>query len=113
MTCVVTARWRSARLPRWGPATSRAGLRNAGAARIYEDLPALHGILYRGAHQGGESVAVFDRAGELHAKPGTPADGTALAGSLADRVMAALAAQARYPVWVPAAACGRCRAVGL
>ena len=56
---------------------------------------------------------MFDRAGELHAKPGTPADATALAGSLADRVIAALAAQARYPVWVSAAACGHCRAVGL
>ena len=47
---------------------------------IYEDLPALAGVVYRGAHQGGVSVAVWDRAGVLQARPGTPDDGEPLAG---------------------------------
>ena len=74
---------------------------------IYEDLPALAGVVYRGAHQGGVSVAVWDRAGVLHARPGTPDDGEPLAGPrLRTRVIAALARQGRSPVW--AADCPAC-----
>lgn len=80
---------------------------------IYEALRDLHGLMYRGAHQGGLSLAVWQRAGELHAKPGTPRGGAALAGPLADRVAVALARQGRYPVWINAADCPACRAAGL
>jgi hypothetical protein len=83
------------------------------ARAIYEDLPNLAGVLYRGAHQGGTSVAVWERAGELQTRPGIPADGQALSGPLAARVTVALARQGRRPVWIAAASCEDCRKAGL
>lgn len=80
---------------------------------IYEDLVDLAGVRYRGAHQGGLSVAVWDRAGELQLRPGTPAAGEALGGSLAGRVTAALGLQGRKPVWISATACEKCRQAGM
>lgn len=64
---------------------------------IYEDLPSLAGIRYRGAHQGGLAIAIWERAGLLRTELGTPGDGYALADPpLRDRVTVALAAQGRY-----------------
>lgn len=80
---------------------------------IYEDLPGLAGVLYRGAHQGGLSVAVWERAGELEVRPGMPADGLALNGPLRTRVTAALGRQGRHPVWISEAGCDDCRHAGL
>jgi hypothetical protein len=80
---------------------------------IYEDLRDLNGVQYRAAHQGGLSVAVWDRVGELHARPSTPAEGLALQGPLASRVTAALARQRRRPIWIDAADCQRCRKAGI
>ena len=80
---------------------------------IYEDLTELDGVQYRAAHQGGLSIAIWERVGELHVRPGTPVDGLALSGPLAARVTAALAGQGRRPVWVDAADCQRCRGAGL
>ena len=80
---------------------------------IYEDLPDLAGVKYRGAHQGGLSVAVWERAGEMQTRPGTPAAGEALGGPLAARVTVALALQGHRPVWIDAASCEDCRKAGL
>ena len=83
------------------------------ARAVYEDMPDLHGVVYRGAHQGGLSIAVWERAGVLVPRPGIPADGLTLAGSLASRVKVALAPQHRLPVYLTAAECEHCRKAGL
>jgi hypothetical protein len=88
-------------------------LTQAWARAIYEDLPDLRGVKYRGAHQGGVSIAVWERAGVLVPRPGTPADGVALVGPLAGRVKVALASQGRRPVHVTSADCDGCRKAGL
>jgi hypothetical protein len=80
---------------------------------IYEDVPDQAGILYRAAHQGGISIAAFERAGELVIRPGTLASGTPLSGPLACRVTVALASQGRKPKLITAAECEHCRTAGL
>jgi hypothetical protein len=80
------------------------------ARAIYEDYPAVTGIRYRAAHQGGIAIAVWDRAGALRVPPGTLAAPRALLdASMADRVLVALASQGRYPVRIAPSSCRRCR----
>jgi len=96
-----------------GSGDEQRTLTQAWARAIYEDLSGLHGVKYRGAHQGGVSVAVWERAGVLVPRPGTPFDGLRLSGALAGRVKLALASQGRRPVHVTAADCDACRRAGL
>ncbi len=81
---------------------------------IYERLPSLAGIRYRGAHQGGEAVAVWERAGILRVPAGatTNAGRALLEPGMEERVRVALAAQGRYPVRVTSSDCRRCREAG-
>lgn len=77
---------------------------------IYEQFPSLAGIRYRGSHQGGEAVAVWERAGTLRVPTGSSAGGHALLDPhMEPRVTVALADQGRYLVRVPAKDCPRCR----
>ena len=81
---------------------------------IYEQFPSLAGIRYRGAHQGGTAVAVWERAGILRASSATVAPGPALLDpGMKERVTVALAAQGRYPVRIAAADCRCCREASL
>ena len=87
---------------------------------IYEDLPTLAGVRYRGAHQSGISVAVWERAGSLLLEPtdasmtrfvGAFHDGLPLLGTeLRSRTSVALGAQGRYPVPISRQDCKRCQA---
>jgi hypothetical protein len=76
---------------------------------IYEDFPQLHGIRYRGAHQGGVCVVVWERSDALEVRPGTAAPGRQLLEpAMLDRVRVALSAQGRYPVAISSDDCPRC-----
>jgi hypothetical protein len=67
------------------------------ARAIYEDAPAASGVRYRGAHQGGIAVAIWDRAGELAVFPGMSDRGDPLMiPAMLSRIEVALAAQGRY-----------------
>jgi hypothetical protein len=78
------------------------------ARRIYEQYAHLDGIRYRGAHQGGESLVLWDRAPTLH----RPAGGDRRLWAVWPHVAVALAAQRRYPRRLAAAACATCRKAG-
>lgn len=85
------------------------------ARRIYEDLPRYQGVLYRGAHQGGLCIALWDRAPALDVHPTTPAP---LGDRLLDpgmdaRTRVALADQGRIMVRTQAERCAACREAGL
>ncbi len=79
------------------------------ARRIYEQYTGLHGIRYHAAHQGGEAVALWERAGALE----RPAGGDRRLWAIWTRVVVALAEQGRYPRRIPAADCPACVKVGL
>jgi hypothetical protein len=70
--------------------------------KIYEQYAGLHGISYSGAHQGGASVALWERAPALERPPG----GDRRLWAVWPHVVAALASQNRYPRRI--AACRRC-----
>jgi len=72
--------------------------------RIYEQYPTLDGIVYNGAHQGGESIALWDRAPELELRPG----GDSKLWTVWSRVVVALADQGRYPRRAAIEACLAC-----
>ncbi len=77
---------------------------------IYEQFPNLAGIRYRSAHQGGEAVAVWERAGILRVPPGTTVPTPALLDpGMEERVTVALESQGRYAVRISARDCPRCR----
>jgi hypothetical protein len=78
------------------------------ARRIYEQYAHLDGIHYRGAHQGGEAVALWDRAPALDRLSG----GDRTLWAVWPRVAVALAAQRRYPRRLGAADCGACHTAG-
>jgi hypothetical protein len=78
------------------------------ARRIYEQYPHLDGIHYRGAHQGGESIALWERAPALH----RPAGGDRRLWAVWPRVAVALAAQRRIPRRLGAADCIACHRAG-
>jgi hypothetical protein len=80
---------------------------------IYEDIESAHGILYRGAHQGGTAIAVWDRASDLISESGSRAPGYRLTRELFDRVTTALARQGRYPTEIAPSECRTCREAGL
>lgn len=76
--------------------------------RIYEQYSDLDGILYNAAHQGGESVVLWERAAALEVLPG----GDRKLWAVWAYVVAALAAQRRYPRRIAAADCNACRKAG-
>ena len=76
--------------------------------RIYEQYAELDGIVYHAAHQGGESVALWERARGLQPVPG----GDRKLWAVWRYVVDALAAQRRYPRRVAAAGCRGCRKAG-
>lgn len=79
---------------------------------IYEQFPSLAGIRYRGAHQGGAAVAVWERAGTLQVAPRSSTRGQALLEpGMGEHVTVALAAQGRYAVRIAVRDCPRCRQV--
>lgn len=79
---------------------------------IYEQFPSLAGVRYRSAHQGGEAVAVWGRAGILRVAPGTTVPTLALLDpGMEERVAVALESQGRYVVQISARDCPRCRDV--
>lgn len=73
--------------------------------RIYEQFPTLDGIVYNGAHQGGESIALWDRAPALERQPG----GDAKLWAVWPHVVVALAQQGRFPRRTATEACPTCR----
>jgi len=81
------------------------------ARAIYEDLPSFDGIRYRAAHQGGPSVAIWQRAAAL-APIGPPSGNRLLSRALRPYVEFALERQGRELVAVTAADCQRCKAAG-
>jgi hypothetical protein len=85
------------------------------AQRIYEDLPRFDGVLYRGAHQGGLCIALWDRAPALRVHPTTPSPlgDRLLDPGMDDRTQVALASQGRKMIRTAAARCSACRAAGL
>lgn len=81
------------------------------ARAIYEDLPGFSGIRYRAAHQGGEAIAIWDRAGAL--LPHGPAGGDQLIGlAMLPWVLDALERQRRNLHIVTASDCERCIKAG-
>ncbi|MBE2316661.1 RES domain-containing protein [Solirubrobacter sp. CPCC 204708] len=76
--------------------------------RIYEQYTHLAGIRYPGAHQGGESIALWDRAPALERLSG----GDRRLRAVWTRVAVALADQRRYPRRIDAAECAACTAAG-
>lgn len=90
----------------WGDEPRRRTQRSA--RRIYERYADLDGVRYRAAHQGGESLALWDRVHGL-------AGGAGLDRSLWSawsRLVAALAAQRRAPRRIPATDCATCQTAG-
>lgn len=76
--------------------------------RIYEQYTRLDGLRYNAAHQGGESIALWERA----ARPVRTAGGDRKLWAVWRRVTAALASQGRTPRRIAAANCQECRAGG-
>lgn len=74
---------------------------------IYEDLPRMHGIRYRSAHQGGLAVAAWERSAPLREVPDS--DRALLDSGMRDRVTVALAAQGRVLVEIGRDDCASCR----
>ncbi len=77
--------------------------------RIYEQYTELDGIWYRSGHQGGESVAVWDRAPHLE----RPEGGDRSLWAVWPYVHIALAGQRRQPRRIAAGDCATCRRYGL
>jgi hypothetical protein len=50
------------------------------ARAVYEDVPVAIGVRYRGAHQGGIAVAIWDRADQLDVFPEMTEHGDPLTG---------------------------------
>jgi len=90
----------------WGdeprPRTQRWG------RRIYEQYTHLDGILYLAAHQGGESIALWERAPHLEAAVG----GDRALWAVWRHVIVALARQGRTPRRISPAACEACHDAG-
>jgi hypothetical protein len=78
------------------------------ARKIYEQYTELDGIFYNAAHQGGESVVIWDRAPALERLPG----GDRRLWAVWAYVVAALALQHRYPRRITAATCRGCLRAG-
>jgi hypothetical protein len=76
--------------------------------RIYEQYEDLDGIRYHAAHQGGESVALWERAPAIAPVRG----GDRQLWAVLRYVTVALASQRRYPRPISAAACADCVAAG-
>ena len=76
--------------------------------RIYEQYRHLDGIRYRAAHQGGESIALWERARGLGSAPG----GDRRLWAVWNHVVVALAEQRRFPRRIAAADCDACRKAG-
>lgn len=76
--------------------------------RIYEQYPHLDGIHYRAAHQGGESIALWERAPEL----GRLLGGDRKLWAIWSWVVFALASQRRTARRIAPADCERCRQAG-
>lgn len=72
--------------------------------KLYEQYEALDGIVYSGAHQGGESVALWDRAPRIELQPG----GDSKLWAIWARVVVALAEQGRYPRRTAVEGCSAC-----
>jgi len=78
------------------------------ALAIYEDLPRYSGVLYRGAHQGGDCIALWERAG-----PFEILDDLDLIRKLRSRTIAALRKVRRAPLWIGTKECPDCERAGL
>ncbi len=78
------------------------------ARRIHEQYTDLDGVWYRSAHQGGESVALWERAPRLERAPG----GDRRLWAVWRHVQVALGGQRRLPRRIAAAACATCRRLG-
>jgi len=76
--------------------------------RIYEQYGHLDGILYHAAHQGGEAIALWERAPKLEPARG----GDRKLWALWPYVEVALAGQRRFPRRIAAADCHDCAAAG-
>jgi hypothetical protein len=76
--------------------------------RIYEQYTHLDGIWYQAAHQGGESVVLWERAPALEAA----ARGDSSLWATWSYVIVALAAQGRQPRRINPSACRACREAG-
>lgn len=76
--------------------------------RIYEQYRHLDGIRYTAAHQGGESIALWDRAPNLERIAG----GDRKLWAVWTYVVAALAHQRRFPRRIAAYDCEGCRKAG-
>jgi hypothetical protein len=76
--------------------------------RIYEQYGHLDGIRYHAAHQGGESIALWDRAPAL----ARPRGGDRKLWALWSYVTVALASQRRYPRRLSASDCKHCSKAG-
>jgi hypothetical protein len=79
------------------------------ARRIYEQYTHLNGIRYHAAHQGGESIALWERAPTLPRLVG----GDRKLWAVWSRVVVALATQRRLPRRIQPDECAACRDVGL
>lgn len=81
---------------------------------VYEDYPQLAGIRYRGAHEGGLAVAVWERVGTLQEQSAVAASDTALlAPGMKEHITVELAAQRRRLVPIAASSCKACHEAGL
>jgi hypothetical protein len=76
--------------------------------RIYEQYSDLDGIRYQSAHQGGECIVLWERAGPLQPLAG----GDCRLWAVWSRVVVALAPQRRTPHRVAAFSCERCCEAG-
>ena len=76
--------------------------------RIYEQYTHLDGIWYQAAHQGGESVALWERAPALESAPG----GDRSLWAIWPHVIVALAPQGRQPRRINPTVCDDCRKAG-
>ncbi len=76
--------------------------------RIYEQYRHLDGIRYRAAHQGGESIALWERAAGLDRVP----DGDRRLWAVWTDVVVVLSGQRRVPRRIAAEDCAACRAAG-
>jgi hypothetical protein len=90
----------------WGDESRRRTQR--WGRRIYEQYVHLDGIRYLAAHQGGESIAVWERAPAVAALAG----GDRRLWAVLKLVTLALAAQSRYPRPTRAVDCADCNAAG-
>lgn len=81
------------------------------ARAIYRDLEEACGILYRGAHEYGDCIALWDRGGELEVVPDR--DVPLHADGVWERVLAEYESRTRTMVKIESSDCSRCRELGL